>query len=70
MYETAKLKGRIVEKFESQDGFAAAMGCSRSYLSQYLNGKVLLSQQTIDKWATALEIASNDISTYFLPKRS
>lgn len=65
MYETSKLRGRIVEKYGSQGKFAEKVGCSLSFLSQYLNGKKKLDQPTIDKWVDALDIESSDIYGYF-----
>lgn len=65
MYETSKLRGRIVEKYGSQGKFAEKVGCSLSFLSQYLNGKKRLNQSTIDKWADALDIEGSDIYGYF-----
>ena len=65
MYETSKLRGRIVEKFGSQIKFANAVGCSLSFLSQYLNGRKKLDQPTMEKWMIALEIDPADIYEYF-----
>lgn len=69
MYETSKLRGRIVEKFGSQGNFAEAVKCSFSKLSQYLNGKRNLDQPTIDKWAEALDIDSGEIYNYFFVRK-
>lgn len=69
MFETSKLRGRIVEKYGSQVRFADAVGCSLSFLSQYLNGKKKLDQARIDKWANALDIDSADIYNYFFTHR-
>ena len=68
MYDTSKLRGRIVEKFGSQSAFAGKVGCSLSFLSQYLNGKKVLDQRTIDKWVEALEISIDEIPAYFFTK--
>lgn len=69
MYDTSKLRGRIIEKFGSQNAFSEAVNRSISYVSQYLNGKVCLDQETIDKWANALEISVTDIPVYFFTKK-
>lgn len=69
LYETAKLRGRIIEKYGSQGEFAKIVGCSLSFLSQYLNGKKKLDQPTIDKWANALDIESVDIYNYFFIRK-
>lgn len=65
MFDTNKLRGRIIEKFGSQKAFCAAVGGSVAYLSNYLNGKASLTQETIAKWAEALEIPSGELDAYF-----
>ena len=69
MYETAKLRGRIVEKCGSQAKFAEKADCSLSYLSQYLNGKKKLKQPTMDKWIEVLDIPPTEIYDYFFKKK-
>lgn len=69
MYDTSKLRGRIIEKYGSQNAFAEAVGRSISFVSQYLNGKVILDQDTMDKWAESLDIDISDIPTYFFTKK-
>lgn len=69
MFETSKLRGRIIEKYGSQNAFAEAVNRSISFVSQYLNGKVNLDQKTIDEWADALEISVPDIPAYFFIKK-
>ena len=68
MYNTSKLKGRIIEKFGTQNAFAAATASSKTYVSLYMNGKVYLDQRTIEKWADALDISCNEIPVYFFAK--
>ena len=65
MFNTSKLRGRIVEKFGSQSAFAEVVGESVSFISQYMNGKTQLNQTTMDKWIKALEIPASEISVYF-----
>lgn len=69
MYDTSKLRGRIVEKFGTQLEFAKAVDGSISFISQYLNGTVSLNQKTIDKWANALDISVEDIPVFFFKKK-
>lgn len=69
MYETSKLRGRIVEKFGSQIKFAKAADCSLSFLSQYLNGKKKLNQPTMEKWIIVLEIDPAEIYDYFFVRK-
>lgn len=69
MYDTSKLRGRIVEKYGSLGKFAEVVGCSFSFLSLYINGKKKLDQPRIDKWANALDIESADIYNYFFVRK-
>lgn len=65
MYDTSKLRGRIVEKFGSLMEFSKAAKCSYSFLSQYMNGKKNLNQPTMEKWMDLLDIDAVDIRAYF-----
>ena len=69
MYDTSKLRGRIIEKYGSLGRFAEAVNCSLSFLSQYINGKKKLDQPRIDAWANALDIDSVDIYNYFFVRK-
>lgn len=65
MYDTNKLRGRIVEKFSSQKAFCAVCGRSRSFVSQYMCGKKYLSQDDIYRWSELLDIPGDEIDAYF-----
>ena len=65
MFETSKLRGRIIEKYGSQKAFAKAANNSVSFISQYLNGGKFLDQRTMEKWINLLEIPASEISAYF-----
>ena len=68
-YDMSKLKGKIIEVYGTQLKFAEAVGNSKAYISNVMNGKAFLDQPTIDKWSTALGIDVDDIGTYFfVPK--
>ena len=69
MFETSKLRGRIVEKYGTILKFSEAANSSVSYISQYLNGHKVLDQKTIDRWAEALEIPINEYDQYFFVKK-
>lgn len=69
MYDTSKLRGRIVEKFGSQKAFSKVVNNSISFISQYLHGKKNLDQKTIDSWASALDISADDIPVFFFTKK-
>lgn len=68
-YETAKLRGRIIEKFGSQGAFADMVKRTNAYVSLYLTGKSILDQKTIDEWSEALGISAQDIPAYFFVKK-
>ena len=68
MYETSKLRGRIIEKFGTLGNFATEAHVSMSFLSQYMNGKKKLDQPTISKWAALLELEDKDIPAYFFTR--
>lgn len=69
MFDTSKLRGRIIEKFGRQGMFAEFMGISQAFLSDVLNGKRYLEQRDIDAWAEALEIDPMEIPIYFFTRK-
>lgn len=69
MFDTSKLRGRIIEKFGSQNAFAEASHRSVSFISQYLNGKTSLDQKIIDEWVNLLDIPYYEIDQYFFIKK-
>ena len=60
-----KLRGRIVEKYGSQEAFAREVGLSTTSMSKKMTGKVGISQSDILKWCPLLDIEVNDIGAYF-----
>lgn len=64
-YSYNKLRGRIVEKYGSQEKFSEYIGISRVSISKKLNGITGFSQVDIEKWASALDIKANEYSSYF-----
>ena len=60
-----KLKGRIVEICGTQGKFARAMGMSERTVSLKLSGKTPWKQTEIVKAAQVLELADEDIQSYF-----
>lgn len=61
----AKLRGKIKEKFGSQDNFAEAMGMDRSTLSLKLNGKSDWTRTEIEKACALLDIPLSEAYAYF-----
>ena len=65
MFDTSKVRGRIVEKFGTIKHFSEVTGSPISVVSRYLNTGDPLSQTTINKWAFALKIPVEEIGVYF-----
>ena len=65
MFDYSKLRGRIKEKFGTQDRFANALGIGRVSLSQRLNNSLGFSQEEILRAAELLEIPTEEIPAYF-----
>lgn len=65
VYSYAKLRGRIVEKFGTQDQFAEHVGISKTSMSNKMTCKTGLSQDDIIQWSNALDIPVSDIGPYF-----
>lgn len=65
IYEYAKLRGRIVEKYGTLYSFAEKLGISNVSMSKKLNGKTGFSQQDIEEWAKELEIPKTEYIDYF-----
>lgn len=65
LYDTSKLRGRIVEKFGTIDAFSNKTSLSRASVSDYLNGKKTLNQKDIDEWMLLLGIDDSEVFDYF-----
>lgn len=65
MFNYSKLRGKIREKFNTQESFADAIGMSRASLSMKLNNSSEFSQYEIKKITEKLEIPVNEIQVYF-----
>ncbi len=60
-----KLKGRIVEMFETREAFAKALGVNRQSVYDKLNGKRGMTRAEIERWCDLLKIEREDIADYF-----
>lgn len=69
MYDTSKLKGKIIEVFGTQGAFAKAINRSSAFVSGVLNGKSYLEQRDIELWANLLGIAGEEFNIYFFAKK-
>ena len=65
MFDTSKLRIRIIEKYKTIRAFSEVVHNSESFICQYLEGKKILSQNMIDEWAAALEISPIEYDEYF-----
>ena len=60
-----RLRGRIVEKYDTIGAFAERIGLSRVSTSKKLNGTVRFSSDDIRKWSELLDITPDEIGKYF-----
>ena len=60
-----KLRGKIVEVFETQGNFAVAMELSERTISLKLQGKVYFNQSEILRAASLLSVSESEIPLYF-----
>ena len=65
MYKYKKLRGRIIEKFDTQEKFAKAIGISENSLSKKMQCKTGISQADIKLWASLLDISIEEYGEYF-----
>lgn len=63
-FDYSKLRGKIRE-YGTQEAFADAIGISTVTLSEKLNNKSQFTQKEINKSVEVLQIAPEDIPTYF-----
>lgn len=61
----SKLRGRIREKFGTQEAFAAALNMHPATLSAKLNGKSEWSKPDMEAAANLLDIPIEDVPVYF-----
>ena len=64
-----KLRGRVVEMYRTQKGFAEALGKDLSLVNLTLNGKRNIDQEEIEQWCRVLKIPTEEIPTYFFGKK-
>ena len=65
MYQYNKLRGRIIEKFGTQEKFAKAIGISENSLSKKMQCKTGISQTDMMLWAKLLDISIDEYGKYF-----
>ena len=63
--ERNKLRGRIIEKFETQEKFAEALGITPGTVSKTLRNESKLTREELIEWGNLLEIPKDDLPSYF-----
>lgn len=64
-YDYSKLKGRVIERFDTQEAFARNIGMSPAGLSAKLRNLTGFTQDEICDACLALGIPARQISQYF-----
>lgn len=64
-YQYNKLRGRIIEKYGSQNNFAKALNTSTVIVSNKMTGKTGFSQKDINQWSELLDIEQEEYGAYF-----
>lgn len=64
-----KLRGRIVEIFDTQQEFASKIKCSEHTISRKLSNKVNWKQDEIVTIINALDLTIDDIPEYFFNQK-
>lgn len=65
IFNYSKLKGRIIEKYDSLSAFAEKIGISAAAVSTRLETGQAFTTATLIDWAEALDIEVNDFGIYF-----
>lgn len=65
MYKYNKLRGKIIEKYGTQEKFAKAVGISENSLSKKMHCKTGISQSDICLWGKLLDIPVSEYGEYF-----
>lgn len=65
VFNYSKLRGRIVEKYNTQGKFAEAVGLTDRSVSLKLNNGIGFSQDEIINWCELLNLNSCEIPAYF-----
>lgn len=69
MLDFRKLRGRIIEKYDTLGNFAKSYGISLVCLSKKMNNKSQFTQKDILEMSEMLDISKEEIGDYFFTKR-
>ena len=64
-----KLRGRIIEKYDTLRNFAKALNVTEATLSLKLSGKFAFTYEDIERIRELLDISVDEIGAYFFTKR-
>ena len=64
-----KLRGRIVEKYDTLRNFAKELNVTEATLSLKLNGKSALKYDDIERFSELLDIPKEEYGAYFFTKK-
>lgn len=65
IFDYRKLKGRIVEKYNTMTAFAEAIGKPTQQITNKINDGSAFNSNTVIEWADALDIELSDYGIYF-----
>ena len=65
MFQYNKLRGRIIEKYQTINHFANVLDVSVVSVSKKLNCKTGFSQEDIIEWSKRLDISPDEYHVYF-----
>lgn len=68
-FDYSKLSGRIIEKYGTRKAFARAIHITESSLSNKLNHRSSVMTGDILTWASALDINTDEIGSYFFTQK-
>ncbi len=69
-FDFSKLRGRIVEKYRSQNKFAEALGVNPLTVSRKLNCETPFTTTEISIWCSKLGIPLSEVQAYFFSPES
>lgn len=68
-FDYSKLRGRIVEKYATQEAFARKVGQTPTTISCKLKNRKPITRKDIIEWGKVLSIEPNDIGAYFFTEK-
>ena len=69
MYDSSRLKGRIIEKFGTLADFCKRLGINQGTLTSRLHGRSYWRQDEIAHIILLLEIPKDEVSVYFFSEK-